>query len=64
MTNKYDDHRKFLQNILDSMNANLEDLENRKAILEDQIQYVSDAIQALKVYEHINSPTTQEVANA
>lgn len=64
MTNKYDDHRKFLQNILDSMNANLEDLENRKAILEDQIQYVSDAMQALKVYEHINSPATQEVANA
>lgn len=64
MTNKYDDHRKFLQNILDSMNANLEDLENRKAILEDQIRYVSDAIQALKVYEHINSPATQEVANA
>lgn len=64
MTNKYDDHRKFLQNILDSMNANLEDLENRKAILEDQIQYVSDAIQALKVYEHINSTASQEVANA
>lgn len=58
---KYDDHRKFLQNILDSMNANLEDLENRKAILEDQIKYVSDAIQALKVYEHINNPVTAEV---
>lgn len=58
---KYDDHRKFLQNILDSMNANLEDLENRKAILEDQIKYVFDAIQALKVYEHINNPVSEDV---
>lgn len=61
INHKYDDHRKFLQNILDQMNVNLEELENRKAILEDQIKYVSDSIQALKVYEHINNPVTSEV---
>lgn len=64
MTNiKYDDDRKFLNGILDQMNANLADLENRKAILEDQITYIEHSIQALKVYEHINNPATAEVAN-
>lgn len=64
MTNiKYDDDRKFLNGILDQMNANLADLENRKAILEDQIAYIEHSIQALKVYEHINNPATSEVAN-
>lgn len=73
MTNvKYDDDRKFLTTILDQMNANLSELETRKAILEDQISYVEHSIQALKVYEHINNPmpstpapvTSEEIPNA
>lgn len=50
---KYDEHRKFLEGILENMNRSLEELHNRSAILEDQIQYIEDAIQALNVFEHI-----------
>lgn len=52
---KYDEHRKFLEGILENMNRSLEELHNRAAILEDQIQYIEDAIQALNVFEHIPS---------
>lgn len=64
MTNvRYDDDRKFLQNILDNLNAQKSELENRLDILEDNVTYVEHAIAALKVYEHINNPVIAEVAN-
>lgn len=50
---KYDEHRKFLEGILENMNRSLEELQTRAAILEDQIHYIEDAIQALNVFEHI-----------
>lgn len=60
---KYDDDRKFLSGILDNMKAQRAELENRLAILDDQICFVEHSIQALKVYEHINNPVTMEVTN-
>lgn len=59
---KYDDDRKFLNNILEGLKANRDELENRMNIMEDQISYVEHALQALKVFEHINNPS-QEVDN-
>lgn len=58
---KYDAHRAFLERILETMNKNAEELQARLDDLEDQIQYIEDAINALNVYEHI--PSTGEVTN-
>lgn len=64
MTNiRYDDDRKFLQNILDNLNAQKTELETRLDILEDNVTYVEHAIAALKVYEHISNPAPSEVTN-
>lgn len=59
----YDNDRKFLQNILDGLNNNLSELENRVEIIKDNISYVEHAIQALKVFEHVTNPATSEVVN-
>lgn len=59
----YDDDRKFLQTILDGLNNNLRELENRQEIIKDQISYVEHSIQALKVFEHVNNPSAGEVEN-
>lgn len=55
---KYDEHRAFLSRILDTMTKNRDELEARLEDLNDQIEYMQDAIQALNVYEHI--PTNKE----
>lgn len=55
---KYDEHRAFLSRILDTMIKNRDELDARLEDLNDQIEYMQDAIQALNVYEHI--PTNKE----
>lgn len=55
----FDNDRKFLTTILEGLNKNLEELQNREEIIKDQISYVEHSIQALKVYEHVNNPTLE-----
>lgn len=55
----FDNDRKFLSTILEGLNKNLEELQNREEIIKDQISYVEHSIQALKVYEHVTNPTQE-----
>ena len=53
----------FLQRILETMQKTRDELEVRMDELDDQISYVTHAIDALSVYEHVN-PVSKEVDNA
>lgn len=55
---KYEEHRTFLQGIIDAMARTESDLVARLDEIRNQKSMVEDAVQALNVYEHIN--TTKE----
>lgn len=53
--NKYDEHRTFLQGIIDVMSRSESELTARLDEIRSQKKMVEDAVSALNVYEHINS---------
>lgn len=53
--NRYDEHRTFLQGIVDAMSRSESELVARLDEVRSQKKMVEDAISALNVYEHINS---------
>lgn len=64
MANKYDQDRIFLQRIQESMVKTRDELETRIEELNDQIDYLGNAINALSVYEHVNPIPVEEVPDA
>lgn len=52
---KYEEHRTFLQGIIDAMARTEADLVARLDEIRNQKTMVEDAVQALNVYEHINA---------
>ena len=52
---KYDQDKIFLQRILDSVTKMRDELETRLEELDEQRDYLTHAIDALSVYEHVNS---------
>lgn len=56
---KYDEHRAFLQGILDMQKKHLSEIELRADELKDHIHFVEDSINALNVYEHITDNTKE-----
>lgn len=52
---KYEEHRTFLQGIIDAMSRTESELSARLDEIRSQKTMVEDAVQALNVYEHINA---------
>lgn len=52
---KYEEHRTFLQGIIDAMSRTESELTARLDEIRSQKTMVEDAVQALNVYEHINA---------
>lgn len=52
---KYEENRTYLQGIVDAMARTETELTARLDELRDQKKMLEEAIQALNVYEHINS---------
>lgn len=61
---KYDQDKIFLQRIQESMIKTRDELDTRIEELNDQIDYLSNAINALSIYEHVNPVPVEEMPNA
>lgn len=59
---KYENHRTYLQGIVDAMTRTESELTARLDELRDQKKMLEEAIQSLNVFEHVNS--NKDNANA